>query len=516
MDYNVFVPQPYDPSNDVTNALRWRAQQQADAENQLKLRAWQEDRAYQLQQRQAAAANAATAKARENKLLDIYGNYGITPKVTGYRGVAYSGTGVANNPDESLFNNLVQGGFVPQAESVAKAKGELTKTEMDKLKLDAAQYDTALAKTKQFLPLIQNVNDVEKYVRMKYADPVLGPVAAQQRPVEEAVAVTKDMFMKDPTGTLSALAGLTGADIANQKFETDKRNAEIAKIKAETEKAAAEAAKAKGGAGASVFGETNEGRQLQIINEVLQGKRSPSDPEYLLAYNAQFGGKNMPAYNPNTQQMEMVRAPTTAPANVPPPGGAPAPIAAPMVNGVRPAPAVAAASAAAPVITQPPKALSAAREQQQISEEDKAKNATAALKFIQYDPTTGMTEVDKLLPKSTSGPVQQLGARVLSAFGASTEGSKAIAKLGTVAKTLTLELAGGKLGAGFSNEDRDFLLGTLGDVQDANKPVGDRIAAWETAKRFMVQKSRMGTAAPTETAGAHPPEIERLLNKYPK
>ena len=68
VDYNIVVPQPYDTSSDVANALRFRAAQQAEAENQLKLRAWMEDRAYTLKQRQAAAANAAAEKARKEEL----------------------------------------------------------------------------------------------------------------------------------------------------------------------------------------------------------------------------------------------------------------------------------------------------------------------------------------------------------------------------------------------------------------------------------------------------------------
>ena len=48
VDYNIAVPQPYDASGDIANALRFRAAKQAEAENQLKTQAWLEDRAYTL------------------------------------------------------------------------------------------------------------------------------------------------------------------------------------------------------------------------------------------------------------------------------------------------------------------------------------------------------------------------------------------------------------------------------------------------------------------------------------
>jgi hypothetical protein len=149
------------------------------------------------------------------------------------------------------------------------------------------------------------------------------------------------------------------------------------------------------------------------------------------------------------------------------------------------------------MITKQP-AVSAARETQTITEENKKAGAKAALDFIGFDSATGRTAVDKLLPASTSGSMEQLGADFFATFGASTEGSKAIAQLETIASTLALELAGGKLGAGFSNEDRRFLLTTLGDVSNSVKPVQDRLAAWKTAKRYMAQKA--GVTLPEDHA----------------
>jgi hypothetical protein len=125
VDYTFNIPQPYDPSSDVANALKFRQAQQEQAVNQLKLQAWMQDRAYELKQRQAAAANAATKKAREQELLGIYGNFGVTPAVTGRPGVSYSGTGVANDPYATIQNQLIQKGFLPQATDVAEYRNKM-------------------------------------------------------------------------------------------------------------------------------------------------------------------------------------------------------------------------------------------------------------------------------------------------------------------------------------------------------------------------------------------------------
>jgi hypothetical protein len=58
--------------------------------------------------------------------------------------------------------------------------------------------------------------------------------------------------------------------------------------------------------------------------------------------------------------------------------------------------------------------------------------------------------------------------------------TKQIAALETRANELTLGLApNGSLGAGFSNDDREFMLRKLGDVANANAPMNIRLAAWE-------------------------------------
>lgn len=543
VDYNVFVPQPYDNSGDIANALRFRAQQQAEAENQLKLQAWQEDRAYELERRRAAAANAAATKLREKELLGIYGDYGVTPAVTGARGASYSGTGVANNPDETLFNNLVRGGYISQAKGASEARSEFSKSEADKLTLDAKKYDAALERTKQYIPMIRTADDVARYTRLKYADPVLGPIASKLRSEEEAVKLTVDQFNKDPQGTLSALAGLSGADIAKQDYEKKKQDAELAKLKAEADKFNAEA-RSKGAPNA--FGETNEGRQLQIINEVARGVRSPNDPEYALAYHAQYGGKNVAAYNPDTKQMELVQAPATPPANLPPPTfGAAAPAnALPMVNGVRPtapanafaAPAPAPSSmtgAARPVITKAP--TGGLTEAQKLKFKDEAaKDYTAVT-----DALRNIQDVDRVvesLKKTDLGGVTGYASKIPSVSAESLKAESDFeslkGKMTALAKTLSAQT--GKLG-NLAVQEYPMLQAQISSFdpykgEEATKyqlgQISETIKRIENSVRDAYGKQYGGEDNPFEqfrelpsavgvNKSKHPAEIQDILKMYP-
>jgi len=543
VDYNIAVPQPYDASGDIANALRFRAAKQAEAENQLKLQAWQEDRAYELERRRAAAANAAATKLREKELLGIYGNYGVTPAVVGARGASYSGTGVADNPDETLFNNLVRGGYISQAKGASEARSEFSKSEVDKLTLDAKKYDAALERTKQYIPMIKTADDVARFMRLKYADPVLGPIASKLRPEEEAVRLTVDQFNKDPQGTLSALAGLSGADIAKQDYEKKKQDAELAKLKAEADKFNAEA-KSKGAPNA--FGDTNEGRQLQIINEVARGIRSPNDPEYALAYHAQYGGKNITAYNPDTKQMELVQAPATPPANLPPPafGAAPAPTnALPMVNGVRPtvgaanalaapAPAPSLTGAGRPVITKAP--TGGLTEAQKLKFKDEAaKDYTAVT-----DALRNVQDVDRVvetLKKTNLGGVTGYLSKAPSisaeSLKAESDFESLKGKMTALAKTLSAQT--GKLG-NLAVQEYPMLQAQISSFDPYKgeaatryqlDQISDTIKRIENSMRDAYGKQYGGEDNPfpqfRELPGAvgvskneHPAEIQDLLSKY--
>ena len=121
-----------------------------------------------------------------------------------------------------------------------------------------------------------------------------------------------------------------------------------------------------------------------------------------------------------------------------------------------------------------------------IADNQQQQSAVKALKTAGYDPITGEDRISKLIEKSTGGVAQAIGTDVIRAFGFTTEGRKAINDLETSANAISLELLGGKLGAGTSNSDVQFILGQLGDVANPKKPAEERLAGWTAAKNRMI------------------------------
>ena len=119
------------------------------------------------------------------------------------------------------------------------------------------------------------------------------------------------------------------------------------------------------------------------------------------------------------------------------------------------------------------------------------------LKDLEIDES-GMDRVSKLINDSTSGSIEAMGAAIPRAFGKATPGSKAIAQLQTIANTYTMEKLG-KLGGGISNEDREFIIKTMGDIANASVPAEERLAAWGEVKRRLAKAANVDMAAATGT-----------------
>tara|TARA_R110000868_G_scaffold10561_4_gene51432 strand:+ start:1389 stop:2795 length:1407 start_codon:yes stop_codon:yes gene_type:complete len=142
-----------------------------------------------------------------------------------------------------------------------------------------------------------------------------------------------------------------------------------------------------------------------------------------------------------------------------------------------------------------------------------AKDQSAAVKALQsagYNVETGEDTISKLIAKSTSGGLQAGGAATLAFFGKSTEGRNAIAALEGTANQIATDLAGGKLGAGISNTDRDFIVAALGDVANPNKTSDERLAGWTAAKNRMMLT---GLIPPPKAAAAAPTPYSNLSNE---
>lgn len=90
--------------------------------------------------------------------------------------------------------------------------------------------------------------------------------------------------------------------------------------------------------------------------------------------------------------------------------------------------------------------------------------------------------VADLIAGSTSGQLENYASMIPGVLGKATPGKTNIGRLETIDNAIVLALAGGKLGAGVSNADRDFFKEMTGKISDANIPSNQRLAAWDQIK----------------------------------
>jgi hypothetical protein len=115
---------------------------------------------------------------------------------------------------------------------------------------------------------------------------------------------------------------------------------------------------------------------------------------------------------------------------------------------------------------------------EEVSRVKDIEGARKVLKTIGFNPITGADKVRNLIRESTGSyggaSVDFLG-RVI---GESTKGADAIGQLKTFETKIATDLLGGKLGAGISNSDREFIMAGLGQISDNTLPRDTREQAW--------------------------------------
>lgn len=126
--------------------------------------------------------------------------------------------------------------------------------------------------------------------------------------------------------------------------------------------------------------------------------------------------------------------------------------------------------------------------------------------------------VADLIRGSTSGYVENIASMIPGALGQSTPGQENIGRLETIDNALVLALAGGKLGAGVSNADRDFFKEMSGKISDPNIPSNRRVAAWEQIKarlRGIQRRAAQPAARPAARPAAAKPRYQPSPNRKP-
>jgi hypothetical protein len=122
---------------------------------------------------------------------------------------------------------------------------------------------------------------------------------------------------------------------------------------------------------------------------------------------------------------------------------------------------------------------------QEVQGQADVKANRKALATAGYDPVTGKDNISKLIQDST-GSFAGAGTDMLGrVVGVSTKGAQAISQLKTFESKLTQDILGGKLGAGISNTDREFIVQAIGEIANSTLPVETRQAAWDAVKERM-------------------------------
>ena len=140
-----------------------------------------------------------------------------------------------------------------------------------------------------------------------------------------------------------------------------------------------------------------------------------------------------------------------------------------------------------------------------------------ALQQAGYDPTTGKDDITDLIKKSTGsylGKAYDIGNRL---YGEATEGSIALSQLEQKGNAITFGILNGKLGAGISTSDRQFIESLVSRMSDGTLPVDDRLAAWDSAKNMMktlgmVDEPKSSTSAKPNAAST-PTTAKPSLNE---
>jgi hypothetical protein len=121
--------------------------------------------------------------------------------------------------------------------------------------------------------------------------------------------------------------------------------------------------------------------------------------------------------------------------------------------------------------------------------------ATEALDAVGFNSQTGEDKISNLIKKSTSGGLDVAGAGLRGFFGKATPGMEAIGQIKPIVKDIILKKLNGKLGAGISNEDRAFIEGAIGNLDDPSIPANQRLASWNSAKQILMKYANTGQPA---------------------
>ena len=128
---------------------------------------------------------------------------------------------------------------------------------------------------------------------------------------------------------------------------------------------------------------------------------------------------------------------------------------------------------------------------------------------------SGEDRIADLIGNSTSGKLRRNIANIAEDItGVAQPGMVAISQLEAFANDKVLARLGGKLGAQISDEDRKFIVKTMGDIANPEIGAKRRLAAWGEVKRRLAKYADVDIPEKRGVAGETPKPAERKRIKF--
>ena len=129
-------------------------------------------------------------------------------------------------------------------------------------------------------------------------------------------------------------------------------------------------------------------------------------------------------------------------------------------------------------------------------------SALDLLNAFEYDPNTGSSRPADLLQAAGGGRIQQVWEGLTNTLGISTPAARAGGRLASSQKGAILKLIQGKMGQGFTDQDRNFVMDSIGDLDNTGIAIGTRLEKFDEAMRLLARQA----GVPYKPA----PQLERL------
>lgn len=129
-------------------------------------------------------------------------------------------------------------------------------------------------------------------------------------------------------------------------------------------------------------------------------------------------------------------------------------------------------------------------------------SALDLLNAFEYNPETGSSRPAELLQSAGGGRTQQVWEGLTNILGISTPAARAGGRLASSQKGAVLKMIQGKMGQGFTDQDRNFVMDSIGDLDNTGIAIGTRLEKFDEAMRMLARNA----GVPYKPA----PQLERL------